>query len=227
MKRNWAYKLLVRTLLVFLVLSITLITLLRWVPVRYTPVMLKRAFQFREDKSYRAEQEWVSLDEISPELIKAVISSEDNKFHEHHGFDFTEIKDMLKQHLSDGSKLRGCSTISQQTAKNVFTFGTRSYARKIMETYWTALIELIWGKRRIMEVYLNVVEWGYGIYGAERASNEYYGMPANRLKTEQAAAMAVCLPKPLSATPDHLSPAEKHRCARIIEQYPFLKLSIH
>lgn len=225
MKRKWIYKLLVWTLVVFLVFSITFVALLKWVPVGYTPVMLKRAFQFGENNRYRAAQEWVSLDEISPELIKAVILSEDNKFNEHHGFDFTEIKSMWKQHRSYGNRLRGCSTISQQTAKNVFTFGTRSYARKIMETYWTVLIELLWGKKRIMEVYLNVVEWGYGIYGAEKASIEYFGIPAANLNPSQASAMAVCLPRPLLESPDYLSPGSKIRRKQIAEQISCMRLS--
>ena len=218
---------LVRIPLVLLVLSVALVTLLKWVPVRYTPVMLKRTLQFRSDKNYRTEQEWVTLDAISADLVKAVITAEDNRFYMHHGFDFPEMKAMWQSHRTTGSRLRGCSTISQQTAKNVFTFGTRSYARKIMENYWTALIELIWGKERIMEVYLNVVEWGYGIYGSEMASREYFGSAARTLRTEQAAAMAVCLPKPLLERPDHLTPGQKRRCSRIIGQLPLVKHSNH
>ena len=207
------------------VLSLALVTLLRWVPVRYTPVMLKRAFQFREVQGFQTEQEWVSLGEISPELIKAVIAAEDGRFFKHHGFDTDAVRAMWKAHRKDGTPIRGCSTISQQTAKNVFTFGTRFPLRKIPEAYWTVLIELIWGKFRILEVYLNVAEWGRGIYGAERASIEYFGIPAANLNPAQAAAMAVCLPRPLLERPGSLSPEGKRRSGKIARQISSIQLS--
>ena len=218
-------KLLVRTLLVFVLLSMALVTLLRWVPVRHTPVMLKRAFQFRDREDFRTDREWVSLEYVSPELIKAVIAYEDTRFFSHHGFDFKALKAMWKAHRADGARLRGCSTISQQTAKNVFTFGTHSPLRKIPEAWWTVLIELIWGKRRILEVYLNVAEWGVGLYGAERASIEYFGIPAANLHAEQAAAMAVCLPKPLLARPDNLPPEMKRHSSRILQRMPSVRIN--
>lgn len=218
-------KLLVRTLLVFVLFSVALVTLLRWVPVRHTPVMLKRAFQFRDREGFRTEQEWVSLENVSPELIKAVIASEDTRFFFHHGFDFKALRTMWKDHRTEGSRLRGCSTISQQTAKNVFTLGTRSPLRKISEAWWTFLIELMWGKRRILEVYLNVIEWGAGLYGAEIASLEYFGIPAANLHAEQATAMAVCLPKPLLARPDHLSPEMKRHSSRILQRMPSVQIA--
>lgn len=216
--RKWTYRLLVRMPMLLILLSVIAVTLLRWVPVRHTPVMLKRAYQFRGDQGYRSEQEWVSLEDMSPELIEAVILSEDQKFYAHHGFDFGEMRRMWKAHKRGGSKLRGCSTISQQTAKNVFTFGTRTWVRKAAETWWTFLIELIWGKRRILEVYLNVVEWGRGTFGAEAAAHEYFGVPASSLLSEQAAAMAVCLPRPLLERPDHLTPEGRRKRVRILEQ---------
>ena len=132
--------------------------------------------------------------------------------------DFQAVRDMLKSHRNNGTKLRGCSTISQQVAKNVFTFGTRTIVRKIEEAYWTGLIEIIWGKRRILEVYLNVVEWGCGIYGAEAAAQEYFRSNASDLSPSRAAAMAVCLPLPLIESPDKLSPSYEKRCERIIKQ---------
>ena len=217
-RRKWTYRRFVRAPLLFILLSVILVTLLRWVPVRYTPVMLKRAFQFRGDKAYNTEREWVSLEKIAPELIDAVILSEDQRYYAHHGFDFKEIRLMWSSHRKGATRLRGCSTISQQTAKNVFTFGTRTPFRKAAESYWTVLIELIWGKRRILEVYLNSVEWGRGVFGAEKASRTYFGRGASRMIPEQAAAMAVCLPKPLLERPDHLSPEGRRRYRRIIEQ---------
>ena len=155
MKRSWKYWVFIRIPFWFLVFSVLLVTLLRWVPVRYTPLMLKRAFQFRSDDSYHREQKWVSLEDISPELIKAVIYCEDQKYWAHRGFDWEELEVMWQQHRLEGSPLRGCSTISQQTAKNVFTFATPTWARKAVEAWWTCLIEWIWGKNRILEVYLN------------------------------------------------------------------------
>lgn len=192
--------------------SILLVTLLRWVPVRYTPLMLKRAFQFRSDDSYHREQRWVSLEDMPPELIKAVVLCEDQKFYTHHGFDWDELRSVWRQHREEGAPLRGCSTISQQTAKNVFTFGTRTWIRKGMEAWWTVLIELIWGKDRIMEVYLNVIETGKGLYGMDAATEHYYGIGVSDATTRQAVALAVCLPRPLLSSP--LSPTAYERVRR-------------
>lgn len=220
MRKTWKYRLLVLVPLWFLALSVLLVTLLRWVPVGYTPVMLKRAFQFRSENGYRTEQEWVSLEDISPELIDAVLLAEDQSFYSHHGFDFRELRQMWRSHRSEGTRIRGCSSLSQQTAKNVLTFGTRTPFRKVVEAYWTFLIERIWGKRRILEVYLNVVEWGPGTFGAEAAAREYFGTRASDLFPEQAAAMAVCLPSPLLESPDHLSPESRRKYLRIVGQIP-------
>lgn len=208
----------------FLMASVMVVTVLKWVPVSCTPVMLKRSFQFRHENDFRTHCSWVPIEEVSPWLAKAVIASEDQKFMTHHGFDFQAVRDMLESHRNNGTKLRGCSTISQQVAKNVFTFGTRTIVRKIEEAYWTCLIEIIWGKRRILEVYLNVVEWGCGIYGAEAAAQEYFRSNASDLSPSRAAAMAVCLPLPLIESPDKLSPSYEKRCERIIKQLNQIEL---
>lgn len=200
--RSRFVRVLLITTLSFITISVSIVILLRWVPVRYTPVMLKRAFQFRNDRNYHPELEWVSLEEISPELIKAVLASEDQRFYTHHGFDWRELGIMFKAHNLEGAPIRGCSTISQQTAKNVFTFGSRTVFRKAVEAYWTVLIELIWGKRRILEVYLNIAETGRGLYGVEAAARHYYGIPARRLDAKQSAAIAICLSRPLVWRPD-------------------------
>lgn len=218
MKRSWKYWLFVRIPFWFILASIALVTLLRWVPVRYTPVMLKRAFQFRQEPGYRSEQEWVSMDEISPELIKAVIVAEDQKFCRHHGFDWAEMGAMWKSHRQEGARIRGCSTITQQTAKNVFTFGSPTLLRKGLEAWWTVLIEMIWGKERILEVYLNVAEMGKGIFGAELAAKEYYEATAADLDARQAVALAVCLPHPLKSNPIVPIPADRRRRALLISQ---------
>lgn len=195
--------------------SLLLVLLLKWVPVRYTPVMLKRTFQFKTVGKYRTEQVWVPLERIAPDLIQAVIASEDNRFAEHNGFDRKEMKIMWAEHKEKGKKIRGCSTISQQVSKNVFTFGTRTWARKVLESYWTVLIERIWGKRRIMEVYLNVAEMGCGLYGAEAATRHYYGIPATDLNRKQACTLAACLPAPLERSPLHPSGFVRKRQAQI------------
>lgn len=202
----------------FILASIALVSLLRWVPVRYTPVMLKRAFQFRQEAGYRSEQEWVSLEDISPELIKAVVLAEDQKFWKHHGFDWAEIGAMWRSHRQEGTRIRGCSTISQQTAKNVFTFGSSTLFRKVMEAWWTFLIEHIWGKNRILEVYLNVAEMGKGIFGAELAAQTYYDLPASDLDHRQSIALAVCLPHPLKSNPIVPVPSDRHRRTLLITQ---------
>ena len=177
--------------------------------------MIKRSYENVSDPNFAIEKKWVPLAEISPEVIKAVIASEDNKFCTHNGFDREEISKMLKEHEENGKKIRGCSTISQQTAKNVFTFGGRNPARKVIEAYYTFLIEKIWGKRRIMEVYLNIAEWGNGIFGIEAAAQHYFGRSASELTRRQAALLAACLPSPLERNPSKPSVYINKRAAAI------------
>jgi monofunctional biosynthetic peptidoglycan transglycosylase len=143
------------------------------------------------------DRRWVPLDRISPALVRAVIASEDSRFCAHHGFDVRAIGAALRHNQEKPSRLRGGSTISQQTAKNVFLWPQRSWVRKGAEAGFTVLIEAIWGKRRIMEVYLNTVEMGPGIYGAEAASERYFGVPASRLDPAEAGRLAAILPDPL------------------------------
>ncbi len=222
MAKKPAYWLFVRIPFWTVVSSLLLVTLLKWVPVRYTPMMLKRSIQHVKDKEFRTRQQWVSLDNVSPELIKALIAAEDNRFFEHHGFDWAEMEIMMEEHRGKGRRIRGCSTISQQTAKNVFTFGTGTWARKAVETYWTVLIEKIWGKRRIMEVYLNVVETGLGLYGMEAASRHYYGVHAGSIDRKQACALAACLPAPLERSPENSGDFIRKRRAQIHALIPKL-----
>ena len=200
-RKRHPLRILLRILLWAVIASLLAVTVLKWVPVKYTPLMLKRSLQGKG----RPQQEWVPLDKISPNLIQAVIAAEDNRFAEHHGFDRKELEKMWADHKEKGKKLRGCSTISQQTAKNVFTLGTHTWARKAAEAWWTFLIERIWGKRRIMEVYLNVAETGPGLYGMEAAAKHYYGRKASEIDRKQACAIAACLPAPLERAPDRNS----------------------
>lgn len=177
--------------------TIIQVVVLKWVPVWYTPLMLKRSVEYRNDDTFRTHKKWVRLEKISKNLPKALITSEDNLFFTHSGFAWEDMQKELDKSRKTGKKARGCSTISQQTAKNVFTFGNRSFLRKGIEAYYTFLIEKIWGKKRILEVYLNVIETGRGIYGAEAAAQVFFGKNAAKLSLQESALIAACLPNPL------------------------------
>ena len=185
----------------FLALSLSWVLLYKYVPVRWTPLMLKRTVQNIGEKGYVNSRIWVDMEDISPVMVRAVIASEDGRFMEHNGFDFQELDKMRKEHRDKGKKIRGCSTISQQVAKNCFTFGGRSWWRKGFETYYTILIETFWSKERIMEVYLNVAETGKGLFGVEAAAREYFDHSASKLNTHQAVSIACVLPNPLVRNP--------------------------
>lgn len=208
-------KFVLKVILGFVVLSVLWVLVLKVVPVYYTPLMLKRSIENAGDKSFHTRHKWVPLDKISGNMGKAVISSEDNLFVQHNGFDIKAIHTAIDEHKR-GRKLRGASTISQQTAKNVFTFGSDTWFRKGVEVYFTFLIEKIWGKKRIMEVYLNVIECGKGIYGVEAASRQFFGKPAEKLTRSEACLIAVCLPNPLKMHPDRPSAYVLRRQAAIL-----------
>lgn len=171
-------------------------------------------FVFREELPKNSKT-WVSIDEISPNIVQAVVASEDNLFLTHHGFSFEDMSKAFEHNLK-GRKIRGGSTISQQTAKNVFLFPNRSYVRKGLEAYFTVLMELTWSKKRIMEVYLNVIEMGNGIYGIEAASMEHFGIHASKLTKSQAASIAACLPNPRRFNAGHPSGYIQRRKAHIL-----------
>lgn len=211
--KHWKFKLFVKLPVLFVALTLLWVVALKFLPVYYTPLMMKRSREFRDDEKFRTEKKWVPLEKISPNVMKAAIASEDNRFATHNGFDTTEIRKMYHEHRHKGKKIRGCSTISQQTAKNVFTFCGDSWWRKGWEAYYTFLIEKIWGKRRIMEVYLNVAEMGKGIYGIEAAAKAYYGTSAAKLNMSQSARIVACFPNPIKRRPtrntDYLAQREK------------------
>lgn len=171
------------------------VTLLKYVPVYYTPLMAVRTYQNWNDSSYHTYKNWVPIEKISPNLAMAVMASEDTRFLTHKGFDWEEIGNAVEAHKK-GKKLRGASTISQQTAKNVFLLPGRSWVRKGFEAYFTCLIEWIWGKERILEVYLNVAEMGRGIFGAEAAAERLFKTRAAKLSSRQSALIAASLPNP-------------------------------
>jgi monofunctional biosynthetic peptidoglycan transglycosylase len=167
------------------------VILFRFVPPPITPLMVIRAVEGKG-----LDHRWRPIDEVAPALPRALIAAEDARFCEHHGFDFNALQKAYANNEA-GKKIRGGSTISQQTAKNVFLWPGRSYVRKGLEAWFTVLIEVGWGKKRIMEVYLNSIEFGPGIYGAESASRRYFGVGADKLTQAQASRLAAILPSPL------------------------------
>ncbi|NHE56846.1 monofunctional biosynthetic peptidoglycan transglycosylase [Cyclobacterium sp. GBPx2] len=173
------------------------------IPVLFTPLMGLRAIEqgFDENRDFRLKKDWVNLDEVSPHLYRAVIAAEDQKFLEHQGFDWEAIEKAFEGNRA-GKRIKGGSTISNQTAKNVFLWPQRNWLRKGLEAYFTFLIEFFWSKERIMEVYLNVIEMGDGIYGAEAAAQFYFGKAAADLSRQEAALIAAVLPNPLRWRPD-------------------------
>ena len=198
----------------FVAVTVTWVLMLRWVPVYVTPLMAVRAIENWDDSSFTTHKTWEPMEKISPNLAKAVIASEDARFFTHNGFDWIEIDKAIDAHRK-GKKLRGASTISQQTAKNVFLFPGRSWVRKGLEAYFTFLIENFWGKERILEVYLNVAEMGRGIYGAEAAAEHLFCTRASKLSTHQASLIAACLPNPLLRKANAPSEGVRKRAAAI------------
>lgn len=214
--------LLVKLPLALILLSVLSVVVLKWVPVWVTPIMVSRSIEYRKDTTFHTSKRWCRLEDISPELMKAVITSEDNLFCEHKGFDHKAIRQAMEEKKS-GKRVRGASTISQQTAKNVFTLHKRTIWRKGVEAWFTFLIERIWGKERIMEVYLNVVEMGKGVYGAQAAAQAFFGKDASQLTRREAAALAACLPAPLSRDPAHPSRYVSSRTSTISRMIPNLR----
>jgi len=208
-KRNKLSGFLKRFILWILILffgsSVFFTILYKFIPPPVTPLMLIRLLdQRKNEKQLVLKKNWVSLKYVSGYMPAAVIACEDQNFLTHKGFDLKAIKKAQK-HNSKSKKKRGASTISQQTAKNVFLWPKRSWFRKGLEVYFTILIEIIWGKKRIMEVYLNVIETGDGIYGVDKAAEIYFNKNAKNLTKREAALIAVCLPNPLKMKPNKLT----------------------
>ena len=181
----------------FFIISIVSVIFFRWIPVPITPLMIIRCIEQKMDgKNLRLIKDWVPFKEISPNLQLAVVCSEDQNFISHNGFDFKAIEKAMDYNESH-RKQRGASTISQQTAKNVFLWPGHSWIRKGLEVYFTFLIETIWSKERIMEVYLNVIEMGDGVYGAQATSKLFFNKNASNLNKADAALIAAVLPNPI------------------------------
>lgn len=184
--------------MVFMASSVVICGLLRWLPPPTTAFMLYRHYEdLVNGDGYQAiNYHWVSAKKISPHAYKAVIASEDQRFFKHSGFDLQAIESSIDDYM-EGGKLRGASTISQQVAKNLFLTPSKSFLRKGVEVWFTFLIEVLWSKERILEVYLNIAEFGEHLFGIEAASRRYYGIPAKQLSQAQAAILAATLPNPI------------------------------
>jgi len=177
--------LLVKLPLALIALSLFLVLVFKWMPVLYTPLMAKRSIEYRGDKDFRTGHRWVAIEKISPDLVRAVIASEDNNFGSHDGFEFGEMRKMLREH------------------------------RKAVEAYYTFLIEKVWGKERIMEVYLNVIEYGKGVYGIGAASEKYFGKKPSQLTRTECCRLAAVLPDPLHRNPADPGPYVIRRTAQV------------
>jgi len=196
---------------------------LRFIPVFFTPLMFYRvAQQIAGGEEIKLHHRWVSLDEISPSLPRAVMASEDSRFLSHHGFDFEAIEKAAERNIKKNKRKLGASTISQQTAKNVFLWPSRTWVRKGFEAYFTMLIELTWSKQRIMEVYLNSIEMGDGIYGADAVAEWHFGCRAKNLTASQCALIAASLPNPRRFNSALPLPYMKKRERKILQDMKFV-----
>jgi len=215
------FKLILRFLKLFFILyfgiTILWVLLYRWVNPPVTLLMIERGFERKSDgKDWKIDKQWVDFDSIADPMKRAAVAAEDQRFLDHFGFDFKAMEKAIDKN-SKSHKLIGGSTISQQTAKNVFLWPGRSYVRKAFEAYFTILEELFWSKKRIMEVYLNEIEMGDGIYGVQAASQAYFHKDAKDLSKKEAAAIASIFPDPLKWSPTNPSDYVAHR------QYLILK----
>lgn len=203
----------IRTTAVLVFLALMVVGVLRVLPPTYTPIMFLRVYEGLFDgKLVGIERHWIPYEQISPNFIRAFIGAEDARFMRHHGIDWRAMEDAMRYNRAHrGRKVRGASTITMQTAKNVFLWHGRTYVRKGFEAWFTYLIEHLWGKKRILEVYANVVEMGDGIYGIEAAARTYFGTSASELTRREAALIAAVLPNPRRWSPAAPTPYIKRR----------------
>lgn len=206
-----------------IILSVALVIIYRFVNPPVTILMIQRVIeQKQEGKEVTLEKRWVPIEKISPYMVRAVIASEDGSFTKHYGFDVTAIQKAYEFN-SKGKSVKGGSTITQQVAKNVFLWPDRSWVRKGLEAYFTILIEIFWSKERIMEVYLNVIEMGDGIYGAEKAARIYFKKSAEEISKREAALIAAVLPNPRRwspAKPNAYILKRQYRILRVMRYVP-------
>ena len=201
----------------FFLITFLLVLLFKWIPLPFTPLMAIRYFEHSDEE---IKHEWVPIEAISKNLQLAVICSEDQNFENHNGFDFEAIQKAIENNKK-GKRVRGASTISQQTAKNAFLWPGRNYIRKGLEAYFTFLIEFLWSKERILEVYLNSIEMGKGVYGAQAAAQSWFGKDALNLSPSEAAAIAAILPNPRTYRANPASNYISQRKSWITQQMKF------
>ena len=222
MRKFWG--IIKKIILWFFILSIGAVIVLRFVPVYFTPLMgIRMIEQIKAGEPVKCYHKWVPYNEISDHLKRAVIASEDQRFFQHKGFDRIEIEKAMKENKKR-RRPRGASTISQQTAKNVFLWPKSSWIRKGLEAYFTVLIELFWPKERILEVYLNCMETGNGIYGAEAVANHHFNTTASKLTAAQSALIAATLPNPRRFSSKKPSPYVIKRQQEILQQMQYIQL---
>lgn len=211
-------RMLVLTLLGSMLLSVLLVLMMRWVNVPYSALMLERQIDaYFAGQEYSAKRIWQPWHTLPDHLKMAVIAAEDQQFSSHYGFDFAAIRAALSYN-QQGSSIRGASTLSQQVAKNTFLWSSRSWPRKILEAWFTAWIELLWSKERILEVYLNSAEWGPGVFGAQAAAQYHFNTGAAYLSNQQAYLLAATLPSPLKRSASQPSAATEQRARWIRRQ---------
>jgi monofunctional biosynthetic peptidoglycan transglycosylase len=217
-------KWLIRLMLFFFGSTLFFVIFYRFIPIPITPLMvIKTIEQMGEEQDWHFKKDWVPLEKINNNFPLAVVAAEDQLFLEHNGFDLKAIeKAMEYNEKKKGKKIKGASTISQQTAKNAFLWPGRSWIRKGLEVYFTFLIEIFWSKERIMEVYLNIIEMGRGVYGAEAAAQYYYNKPADKLSASQCAAIAAVLPNPVKWSPVKPTPYISKKQRWILKQMGWL-----
>jgi len=216
---EWGLKFLIKLCLILIIFTIVQVSLLRFIDPPFTVRILLIRFKNTFSSKYyiRPHYYWQPLNKISPHLKKAVLASEDQRFLSHKGFDIIEMNKAV-QDILRAKRLRGASTITMQAARSVFLWPGRSWLRKTVEAYYTVLIEIFWSKMRILEIYLNTVDWGTGIIGAEAASRKYFNISAEQINPSQAARMAAILPSPHKWSPTNPSDYVKKR-QKIIMQY--------
>ncbi len=202
---------------IFVIITMMMVVIYSIIPPPLTPLMIIRSVSgIINGENAGIDKKWDAIDEMSQNLLRAVIAAEDARFFIHGGVDWQAVESARKYNQKQkGNKLRGASTITMQTAKNTFLWNSKTYVRKIFEAYFTILIEAFWGKQRILEVYLNIIEWGDGIYGAEAAANIYFHKPAGRLTIREASLMAAVLPNPRRWSPAKPTVYIRKRAAQI------------
>lgn len=204
-----------RAMLIVFQLSLLAFIVYRVVPVPYTPLMLQRSLE-TTNESFKLQKKWIKIENMSPNMPLMAVTGEDPQFFNHIGFDFEQIKNAIEKKIEKGKTLRGASTISQQTVKNIFLLPIRSFIRKAIEVPLTLMMEAMWNKKRILEVYLNIIEMGDGIFGVEAASNFYYHKSSSNLSVYECAAIVTTFPSPLKRNPTKLAYSLKKHQIKLV-----------